>query len=333
MNKIVFGMMLAVLILLSGNAAAEQIFYLDPVDCSCDPGNDVTVWVMANTSDNDINSFQASIIFDPNVVSVTLVERGSATPWYTWGWNIFNCSDYNCEEGMRILKIGGAELMGGYGPGDIQLGKVTLHGEANGISLLHFANELEAGGHRTEIANTSAGVIWPIITEDGTFTCGSAQTFSKELLAGWNLISLPLTPTDNSVSNVLAGVDQNAVKQYNAVTKEFEDATTMNPGSAYFVHVTTTSTWEYVGDSAPSTTSDLKSGLNMMGVPDCTMSVSDAMGTTDYRYAARWNAALQSYEVYNPNAPEAFHGFTSMTAGEGYFVSAELDSVLTVTCP
>ncbi len=77
----------------------------------------------------------------------------------------------------------------------------------------------------------------------------------------------------------------------------------------------------------------IKAALNMMGVPDCTMSVSDAMGTTDYRYAARWNAALQSYEVYNPNAPEAFHGFTSMTAGEGYFVSAELDSVLTVTCP
>jgi hypothetical protein len=62
------------------------------------------------------------------------------------------------------------------------------------------------------------------------------------------------------------------------------------------------------------------------------MSVGDAMGTTDYRYAARWNAISQSYEVFNPNAPEAFHGFTTMTAGEGYFVSAGSESALTVTC-
>ena len=115
MNKLIFGMVLAVLVLFSGNAAAEHhIFYLDPVDSSCDQGNDVTVWVMANTSNSDINSFQASIIFDPSVVNVTLVERGSATPWYLWGWNIFDCSDYKCEEGKKILKIGGSQLLGGY---------------------------------------------------------------------------------------------------------------------------------------------------------------------------------------------------------------------------
>ena len=335
MNRIVFGIVLAVLVLLSGNAAAEHhIFYLDPVDSSCDQGNDVTVWVMANTSNSDINSFQASIIFDPSVVNVTLVERGSATPWYTWGWNTFDCSDYNCEDGKKILKIGGAELMGGYGPGDIQLGKMTLHGEANGISSLHFANQSEAGGHRTEIANTSAGVIWPITTEDGTFTCGSAQNFTKSLPAGWNLISLPLTPTDNSVGVVLDGVLQNAVKQYDATTKTFADATTMDPGIGYFVHVTTAGIWEYEGMPVSSTSPGLKSGLNMIGVPNCTMDVGTAMGSAGYRYVARWDAAAQEYEVYNPSAPAAFHGFTTMTAGEGYFVSATTeDGAFTISCP
>ena len=327
MNKIVFGMMLAVLVLLSGNAAAEHhIFYLDPVDSSCDQGNDVTVCVMANTSNNDINSFQASIIFDPSVVNVTLVERGEATQWYTWGWNTFDCSDYNCEEGKKIVKIGGAELMGGYGPGDIQLGKMTLHGEANGISSLHFANESEVGGHRTEIANTSAGVIWPITTEDGTFTCiGSPETFTKPLAFGWNLISLPLTPTDNSVSTVLSGVSQDAVKSYNAATHQFEDATTMDPGIGYFVNVTTAGIWEYEGTAYTSISASLSTGLNCVGWTNETGSaLPGALSSIDgsYRYVARWNAGTPSYEVHLPGAPAAFSDFTTMDRGEGYFIAA-----------
>jgi len=326
MNRIVFGMMLAVLVLLSGNAAAEHhIFYLDPVDSSCDPGNDVTVWVMANTSNNDINSFQASIIFDPSVVNVTLVERGSATPWYTWGWNVFDCSDYSCEEGKKILKIGGAELMGGYGPGDIQLGKMTLHGEANGISSLHFANESEVGGHRTEIANTSAGVIWPITTEDGTFTCiGLPETFTKPLALGWNLISLPLTPLDNSTSAVLSGVSQDAVKQYNATSKLFETATTMNPGIGYFVNVTTTGTWEYEGTAYTSMAVSFSQGLNMVGWTNTSAALPDALSSIsgNYTYVAHWNATSQSYEVYLPGAPAVFNDFTTMKRGEGYFIAA-----------
>ena len=327
MNKIVFGMMLAVLVLLSGNAAAEHhIFYLDPVDSSCDQGNDVTVCVMANTSNNDINSFQASIIFDPSVVNVTLVERGEATQWYTWGWNTFDCSDYNCEEGKKIVKIGGAELMGGYGPGDIQLGKMTLHGEANGISSLHFANESEVGGHRTEIANTSAGVIWPITTEDGTFTCiGSPETFTKPLAFGWNLISLPLTPLDNSTSAVLSGVSQDAVKSYNAATHQFEDATTMDPGTGYFVHVTTAGTWEYEGTAYTSMTATLSQGLNMVGWTNETGSaLPGALSSIDgnYRYVARWNADEQKYEVYLPGAPTDFNDFATMDRGAGYFIAA-----------
>ncbi len=73
----------------------------------------------------------------------------------------------------------------------------------------------------------------------------------------------------------------------------------------------------------------------MIGVPNCTMSVSDAMGpAADYRYVARWNADDQKYEVYNPSAPSAFHHFTTMTAGEGYFISAGSDDdTFVVSCP
>ena len=159
------------------------------------------------------------------------------------------------------------------------------------------------------------------------------ETFTKSLPAGWNLISLPLTPTDNSVGAVLSGVSD-VVYRYNATSKQFECPSTVYPGIGYFVHVTTPSTWEYEGTPISSTNSGLKSGLNMIGVPNCTLSVTDAMGSADYRYVARWNAADQKFEVYNPSAPEAFHGFTIMTAGEGYFVSAKSDDgAFAISCP
>jgi len=161
------------------------------------------------------------------------------------------------------------------------------------------------------------------------------DTFTMSLPLGWNLISLPLTPLDSSTSAVLgnATIVYDAVNSYNATSKLFETATTMAPGTGYFVHVTTAGDWEYEGTSVSSTSPGLKSGLNMIGVPNCPMSVDAAMGSADYRYVARWNAGDQKYEVYNPNAPAAFYGFTEMTAGEGYFVSAKSDDVdWTVSC-
>ena len=163
------------------------------------------------------------------------------------------------------------------------------------------------------------------------------ETFTKSLPLGWNLISLPLTPIDSSTGAVLGNdtIEYNAVKQYDATTKTFADATTMAPGTGYFVHVTTAGDWVYEGTAAADPTSTgLKAGLNMIGVLNCTKTVSDTMSSIagNYRYVARWDAVEQKFEVYNPNAPAAFYGFTTMTAGEGYFVSAKTDCTLDVTC-
>lgn len=326
-------MVLVILMVFTVSTASADynVFHLEPVDSSCDNSGDATtVWVKVNTSYSDVTSFQASIIFDPDVVNVTDVET-SPISWTIWGWSIYDYGDKKC------VKISATEYVDSYGPGELLLGKMTLYCEAPGVSSLHFANTLEVGGDRTEIASDSAGLMHDdaITTQDGTFTCGSVQTFTKSLPEGWNLISLPLAPTDNSVGTALSGVTQNAVKLYNATSKEFEDATTMDPGIGYFVHVTESggSTWSYLGTPVSSTNPGLKSGLNMIGVPNCTKSVSAAMGSADYRYVARWNAAAQEYEVYNPVAPSAFHGFTEMAAGEGYFVSAKSDYALNINCP
>ena len=333
-NRLVLGIMMMpmlIAMMIVPATAQDQIFHFVPNEISADPGEEVTVWLYL-TGTEPIRGFQAATVYDQNVVECINVVEGTDPDWTLW---THRGTGYPTSTGKEYFWFDGMEFSGGHGPGEVQCGFITLKGVSEGVTTLYCTEEPEIPNlDNTTVVADVGGQPLTWVSETLTFTCGGAQTFTKDLPAGWNLISLPLTPTDNSVSAVLSSVEQNAVKRYDATSKEFVDiTTTMDLGTGYFVHVTTASTWSYPGTPESSTTSELKSGLNMIGVPNCGMSVSDVMGATEYRYAARWNAISQSYEVYNPNAPEAFHGFNTMEPGEGYFVSAGLDSILTVTCP
>ena len=322
MNKIVIGIIAALVLFMVPTVAADNVLYFVPQDSSGDPEEDVTVLLYCNATDA-IGGGQISIYFDHDIVNITQgVEMSGTTDWISWNFYPYGYA------GHSYVQITFAQWGGSFTGDMIGIATLTLAGDNLGVSPL----EMPVASDKTMLF-TPTGPEVPTTSINGTFTCGGAQTFTKSLPAGWNLISLPLTATDNTTGTVLSGVTQNAVKQYNAVTKQFEDATTMDPGTGYFVHVTTAGTWSYSGMSESSTSTELKSGLNMIGVPNCVMSVEDAMDPIDYRYAARWNATSQSYEVYNPNAPEAFHGFSTMEPGEGYFVSAKSDATLPISCP
>ena len=340
MKKIVFGigMVLAVLAVLTAPAAADyNIFHLVPEDSSCDPGEDVTVWVKVNTSYNDINGVQASIIFDPSIVNVTNVVEGANPDWYMWDWHIFNLHGYT------YVKITSSDPMGAFGPGELDIGKMTLRCEAPGISSLHFANASEVTEEdMTMIVNpTHTNGIWPITTEDGTFTCTAPQeTFSKELVKGWNLISLPLyNATDMTVANIMSSVSgsYDALYRYDASTHSWvplSSSDTMENGVGYFIHMTSAGTWTYTGSAYTDMNIPLQQGLNMIGWLNCSKPIDDALSSIegDYWYVARWNATAQRFEVYNPVAPPQFNDFTAMERGEGYFISMKGAETLTASC-
>ncbi|RZN36791.1 MAG: hypothetical protein EF813_06430 [Methanosarcinales archaeon] len=160
------------------------------------------------------------------------------------------------------------------------------------------------------------------------------ETFTKSLPLGWNLVSLPLTPIDSSTSVVLgnATIAYDAVKSYNAVTHQFEDAATMDPGVGYFVHVTTAGDWVYEGTAFTSISASLSTGLNCVGWTNATGSaLPGALSSVDgsYRYVAHWDASSQSYEVYLPGVPVVFNDFTTMDRGDGYFIAATAGCTLT----
>ncbi|MCD4845842.1 MAG: hypothetical protein K8R25_15280, partial [Methanosarcinales archaeon] len=194
-------------------------------------------------------------------------------------------------------------------------------------------DEISDGDNQSLVADMD-GDIKDWTTETLTFTCtGAADTFDKTLVTGWNLVSLPLTPSDNSLETVLLSIDGNydAVKSYNAATNAFEDPTTMDPGTGYFIHMTDVDTWSYEGQAFDSLSESLATGLNCVGWENTSASLPDALSSIDssYRYVSRWNADEQKYEVYDVNAPAGFNDFDMMERGEGYFIAATADCTLT----
>jgi len=226
----------------------------------------------------------------------------------------------------------------GMDPGVYPVMNLTIEGNNPGVMDLDFNHELPRNCNMYD----SNGMPYPSqIWEDGTFTCvGSpetAETFEKELVVGWNLISLPLTPINSSTSAVLGNdtIEYDAVYRYNANSKLFEDVTTgtMDPGIGYFVNVTTAGTWSYEGTPPYNSMSiDLKQGLNMIGWLNCSKQISGNLTSIagKYNYNARWNNG--GYEVYEPQAPEVFNDFFDMKRGEGYWIAAKEDCTLTVSC-
>ena len=288
--------------------------------------NNTYVVVRVNTSVLSLGGM-LDINFDPNCVNITAADF-SGSPWTQM--NVMT----NYGTYVRISSFnwpGGSTFSG-----DNLFANIILHcinDTSNCISYLNFSNVgiSDALGKPIIDSDKEIGT-----TYNGTFICGKEETFSKDLYEGWNLVSLPLTPADNSASAVLSSVSENydAVYKYNVSSHSFVIANTMDPGTGYFINMTANDTWTYEGMSYESIDVELSQGLNMLGWLNCTKDISDALSSIEnnYRYVARWNAISQSYEVYVPGAPEVFNDFTELERGEGYWIVAKQNCTLTGSC-
>ncbi len=360
------GIVLLVLAVLTTHAAAHRAYFV-PQHSNETTGNTTNMDVYLEIdADETLLAGQLQIQFDPAHAKVTenwlLCQYVDPTGPNQYCWGSFDTNSNYERNGYMWGGVStpqeskqwdppGPDPYGWYwantadglfhGPLTVPVGTYVI--EANGtpgVSPFNFGFEHMpsecAACQKCKFCN-GTGIELDITWENGTFThlAGPLETeiFTKSLPLGWNLISLPLTPTDNSTSAVLSGVSKDAVKQYNATTKLFETATTMDPGIGYFVNVTTAGTWEYEGTAYTSMTASLSQGLNMVGWTNTSAALPGALLSIsgNYTYVAHWNATLQSYEVYERNAPAVFNDFATMERGEGYFIAATEDC--TLTCP
>ena len=317
------GIVLVVLAAFTAPAAADNVFYLEPQNSTAEPGEEVTVWVMLNASDLT-NAFDARFYFDPEVLNITACTN----PNSIWDW--WNAGVAVDEDGTH-MHAGGMDFGGG-ATGVIALANLTFKGNNTGITALHFSPEYTGCSYQGEPL--------PETLIDGTFTCTAPQeTYSKELVEGWNLISLPLTADDMTVSSVFSSVADkyDALYSYDAETHSWValgDDDTLENGVGYFIHMTESGTWTYQGSAYTTMSISLEPGLNMVGWLNCSKPIDDALSSIEgnYRYVARWNSTAHKFEVYVPGAPSEFNDFNTMERGEGYFISMKTSDTLTASC-
>ena len=306
-------------------ASAQGYYYLVPADSNATYGSCTEVALWAHSAIY-IAGGGIEITYDPNCAVISCANWTPNTTNWPGGTT---CSQPEGPGSFYITYYAAAGVE--YPPGgNYHIGDLTICCDSTTYCKTDF-------GYNTEYTyHSNVTREWEVPLQNATFTCGkpTEETYSKDLYEGWNLISLPLTPSDNSASSVLSTVSYDAVYRYDATSKQFESASTMDPGEGYFVHVTQNCTWTYSGTPYNSMSIELKKGLNMVGWLNCSEDIIDALSSIagDYWYVARWNAVSQSFEVYNPVAPSSFNDFTAMDRGTGYFISAKADTTLSASC-
>ena len=311
----------------TASAQAQGYYYLVPADSNATYGSCTEVALWAHSAIY-IAGGKIKLTYDPSCAVISCANwTMNNTLWY-----MGTCVVKPEERALVITYYAAPGVQ--YPPGDYHIGNLIICCNATTYCKTDF------GYITSETYHSNVSGDWEVPLLNATFTCGAPteETFSKDLYEGWNLISLPLSPSDNRTSAVLASVWENvsAVYRFNATSKQFESVMdkTMEPGEGYFVYVTQNCTWTYSGTPYTSLSIELKRGLNMVGWLNCSKDILDALSSIagNYWYVARWNAIDQKFEVYNPVAPPVFNDFNTMERGEGYFISMKRDGALTESC-
>jgi hypothetical protein len=357
------GMALAMLAVLTAPVmAGPNTMYFTNYSGDTSPGgiSYVELWInitdahgsssLYNYKGSDIN-----ITLDPSVgVAEDCKEMG--LEWDGPGtadlWDNFWVSNLNVHDGwwLSINSDSGPNppdpTPWGMLPGLYPIANLTIRGTNTGMASLHFSRE--PGMQFQCIMFDFVGGEYPDqVWDDGTFRCGSPETFTTSLDLGWNLISLPLTPFDDSTSAVLGNgmctIVYNKVYSYDASANQFVDVTdgTMETGVGYFVDVTTEGTWSYEGFGDESLDIELSPGLNCIGWTNTSADIlaDGALDSIagDYGYTIKLNVTSQNYtDIYDAKAPLGFPefiDFTTMERGMGYWITITATDSCTLTYP
>jgi hypothetical protein len=144
--------------------------------------------------------------------------------------------------------------------------------------------------------------------------------FQLSLKAGWNMVSVPVTPADNSTGTVFPEVA--GIFTWNATSRSYYEPTVIEPEKGYWVAVTENATITISGALIETWTTDIKAGWNMIGSVATNSSIADPNDDPDGSVippAYWWDPESKSYVVT-----------TDIEPGKGYWVASIHDCVLTL---
>lgn len=137
--------------------------------------------------------------------------------------------------------------------------------------------------------------------------------------AGWYLVSIPVTPADNSLSTLFP--DALIAYVWNNATGNYEAVTQLETGKGYWLAFAAASSNTISGDPVNSFSGHYLAGWHMIGSLISTTDFSSPNDTPDGSIAATYG--------YN-NATGQYYATTTLTPGEGYWIAALQECDLTV---
>ncbi len=185
-----------------------------------------------------------------------------------------------------------------------------------------------------------------ITTTDGVnyraFPYGTSS-LTINLGTGWNLISLPLQPSNTAITNVLSNISgkysavwawdgpSQSWRSYFPTNPGFANLSSMDAGKGYWIYMTSSGSLPVSG-STPSKTINLVSQWNLVGYNSTTSnSVTSALSSIAGRYVSvwAWDYSTTSYQSYFPNN-QLFSDLTTMDTGRGYWIYATQNTSWTI---
>lgn len=171
------------------------------------------------------------------------------------------------------------------------------------------------------------------------------------LLSNWNLLSLPKEAPNSSPTAVFADIagQYNTVYGYDGCNSAdpwqlfdpsappvTNDLTAVPPAIGFWIQATQNTTLPIAGTVPPSTTIQICTGWNLIGMPtEQARPVRNALFSIDGKYSLVFGYdptdAADPWEIYDVAAPEWANDLQFMQPGQGYWVLATEDAMLTIS--
>ena len=267
-------------------------------------------------------------------VSPSSIEFGSVTI----GQNSSTQSITVTSNGTGLsLSIGAVSLQGG-GSSHFQITAETCTTSSpvavDGTCTVTVRFSPTTSGSKTDVLRITSNSGRTDTTTSTTSTVNlygtaSSQSASISLSNGWNLISLPYTPSDTAIGTVLSGIagyytivwgyPSQAWKFYDPTDAEGSTLTTMEAGKGYWIKMTSARTLTASG-TTPSTSVSLASGWNLVGYNRTTSGVaSTVLAGISGSTTIVWGYPSQAWKFYDPTDVEG-STLTTFISGGGYWI-------------
>jgi hypothetical protein len=197
-------------------------------------------------------------------------------------------------------------------------GAITLTWDASQICAC--LNARLNTGTQTINMKTQSSLNLPVGDYTLIITVSGETCVDIPLKAGWNMVSVPVIPSDTSVGIVFPGAA--AVYTWDPVSASYIMPAIVEPCKGYWVAVAADTTIHVCGAPVSTCTTNIKSGWNMIGSLFDPASIANPNDNPDgcvQAFAYWWNPVSAAYVMT-----------TDIQPGKGYWVASMCDCTLTM---